>query len=111
MGFDVGVYALSMSAGSALIAAKVVLLAQAAGGARPSAVGLAIIPAVLLPPCTLSPELCFSEPSAIVMRGAGCGRPHRREATRPCRSRSATTESRISPARTAAFDSSDEESP
>ncbi|MEV7503302.1 MFS transporter [Streptomyces sp. NPDC093018] len=46
VGTMMGVYALSMGVGSALVAALVVPVAQATGGWRP-AVGLAVVPAVL----------------------------------------------------------------
>ncbi|WP_439945958.1 MFS transporter [Streptomyces sp. BBFR109] len=80
-GTMMGVYALAMGAGSALVAALVVPVAQAAGSWRP-AVGLAVIPAVLAAAGT-APQVRHRHRRPVAAPGAGpsgrsgrSGRPH-----------------------------------
>lgn len=75
VGTMMGVYALSMGAGSALVTAMVVPVAQAAGSWRP-AIGLAVIPAVLAA-AGMTPQLRHRAPQPAAATGTEqTGRPH-----------------------------------
>ncbi|EDX21435.1 MFS transporter [Streptomyces sp. Mg1] len=76
VGAMMGLYALSMGAGSALVAAMVVPVAQAAGSWQP-AIGLAIVPAVLAA-AGLTPQLRHrpARPAPVAAGTERAGRPH-----------------------------------
>ena len=74
VGTMMGVYALSMGAGSALIAAVVVPIAQATGTWQP-AIGLAVIPAVLAA-AGMTPQLRHQLPQPAAADTERIGRPH-----------------------------------
>lgn len=70
VGTMMGVYALSMGIGSAIVAAMVVPVARAAGGAWQPAIGLAVVPAVLAA-AGITPQIRHRSPRAAPAVSAG----------------------------------------
>ncbi|MFB8204165.1 MFS transporter [Kitasatospora purpeofusca] len=77
VGTMMGVYALSMGVGSAIVAALVAPVAQASGGSWQLAVGIAVVPAVLAA-AGIAPQARVHRPRPAppVAAGAAVPRPH-----------------------------------